>query len=421
MKVTLLSHSDTIGGASIVTYRLMKALQKQGVDARMLVFTKTLQEDDIEVFGTRFKRGLTFLAERARIAVANGFDRKNLFKVSVANTGLPYHLHPWIEDTDVIVLGWINQGMASLKEIGRICQSGKPVVWIMHDMWNMTGICHHAYECDKYRNGCGECTFLGKFAFKNDISRRTSNKKKKLYDKGNMTFVAVSNWLAQRAANSLLLKGRDVKVIPNAFPIDSFYTRPKLHEKVIDTDKNIILMGAARLDDPIKGLPYAIDALNHLFDNRPDVARNSVAVFFGDLRDRSILDNLRFPHIYFGRINDFRTLRELYAQAKVVLSTSHYETLPGTLIEGQASGCLPVTFGNGGQADIVTHRRDGYIAEYKNPESVAEGIAWALENPTLRSDLHESVRRNFSADAVAKKHIELYKELLNKNKSNGSE
>lgn len=37
MKLVLINHSDTIGGASVVTYRLLKALQAEGVDASMLV------------------------------------------------------------------------------------------------------------------------------------------------------------------------------------------------------------------------------------------------------------------------------------------------------------------------------------------------------------------------------------------------
>lgn len=39
-KVVLINHSDTRGGASVVTYRLMQALSRAGVDARMIVMHK---------------------------------------------------------------------------------------------------------------------------------------------------------------------------------------------------------------------------------------------------------------------------------------------------------------------------------------------------------------------------------------------
>ena len=44
MKLVLINHSDTIGGASVVTYRLLKALQAEGVDASMLVVHKATDD-----------------------------------------------------------------------------------------------------------------------------------------------------------------------------------------------------------------------------------------------------------------------------------------------------------------------------------------------------------------------------------------
>ena len=95
-----------------------------------------------------------------------------------------------------------------------------------------------------------------------------------------------------------------------------------------------------------------------------------------------------------------------------MLATALYETLPGTLIEGQAAGCTPVTFGRGGQSDIVDHGKSGYIAEYRNAESVAEGIIQALEKPADREMLHEQVRSRFASDVIAKRYIELFNRML---------
>ena len=120
------------------------------------------------------------------------------------------------------------------------------------------------------------------------------------------------------------------------------------------------------------------------------------------------------PYLHLGRINDPKVIRQLYASAKVVISTSLYETLPGTLIEGQAAGCVPVSFGMGGQADIIDHKVTGYIAEYKSPKSIAEGIAWALETAPDREMLHNSVREKFASKVIAQRYIELFKKLLSK-------
>ncbi len=411
MKVVLLCHSDAFGGAAIVTYRLMYALRSCGVDARMVVFNKSTEDELVDSYGKRADRGMTFLGERLRIALANGFSRRNLFKVSTASTGLNIHRHPWIKEADVVVLNWINQGFVSLSGIRKIAAMGKPIVWTMHDMWPLTGICHHAYECRGYKTECGNCQFLsGRKA--NDLSHKVWKKKQHLYDEVPVTFVAVSNWLAERCRESSLLRGREVRVIPNAFPIDSFTIDTTADLGNLALKKNVIIMGAARLDDPIKGLGYAINALNHLFDNEPELARDSQALLFGELRDRTCLDSLRFPYRHLGRIHDPNLLRQLYASSKVVLSASLYETLPGTVIEGMAAGCVPVSFGRGGQRDIFTHKTTGYIAEYKNYVDLAEGIKWALTSELKPDALHEEVRRRFSFASVAQNYVDLFATLV---------
>lgn len=412
LKVAIICHSDTIGGASVVTHRLLTALRAQGVDARMIVFNRLSDDPYVSGVTGRYRRGVAFMAERLKIALHNGMSRKKLFKVSLASHGLPVYDHPWVKEADIILLSWINQGVLSLEGIRKLGKFGKPIVWVMHDMWNITGICHHAMECSGYQSNCGHCRYLtGRST--TDLSYHTLKRKAKLYNEVPITFVAVSNWLAKCCEKSSIMRSQDVRVIPNAFPVDSFFTEQTNTPTLLDDEgKQIILMGAARLDDSIKGLDMAIEALNHLFDNHPEVARTTEAVFFGDVRNPAIFDRLRFPFRRLGTVNDGNILRQLYARASVVLSTSLYETLPGTLIEGQAAGCLPVTFGRGGQSDIVDHLQTGYIARYCDTEDVANGILWALNQKIDPQWLHQRVRDKFSATAVAGDFIKLFHELL---------
>lgn len=416
LKVVLVNHSDNLGGASVVTLRLMKALRKAGVDARMVVFGKSSDDEYVSELCCRNKRTRLFLAEQLEIFLHNGFSRKNMFKVSVAHSGFDIIEHPWVAQADIVCLNWINQGMVSFDAIGNLVKAGKRLVWTMHDMWNMTGICHHAYECTLYRKSCGNCMYVKKARVENDLSRQVWQHKKELYDMSDIHFVAVSNWLADKCRESSLLRDRPLSVIPNAFPSDFYMTRPSapVKEFNIDYSKNIIIMGAARLDDPIKGLEYAVEAFNYIFDNHPDVANNCVVVLFGNIRDASILSRIRLTCHHLGRIGDAKLLRQLYASSKVVLSTSLYETLPGTLIEGEAAGCVPVSFGEGGQPDIIDHKVNGYIADYKSAKSIAEGIMWALENAPSRQMLHEDVRRRFDADVVAREYINLFDRIMSK-------
>ena len=408
MKIVIINHSDSRGGASVVSMRLLEALVAVGEDVSMLVVHKAGDNYRVHVASSGLRKKIPFLAEHTRIFASNGFTRQDLFAVSIATDGLPLSKHPLVRQADVVMFNWVNQGMLSLREISRICAMGKRVIWTMHDMWNATGICHHAGDCRRFilTPGCGDCPLLHGRRGEHDLSRRTWKRKKALYDSSDIRFVAVSSWLATKCAESSLMSHCSVDVIPNAFPVDEFYIEPRMSraELGLPEDKKLIVMGAARLDDPVKGLPLAIEALNGLADGG---CKDAHAVFFGAIRDSAALDALKMPYTALGMVADASILRELYAQSTVVLSSSLYETLPGTLIEGQAAGCWAVSFGEGGQADIIEHGKTGYIARYRDAADLAAGIRLGLGGDFSPERQRQSVVDRFSAPAVAARYMAL--------------
>jgi len=414
MKIALVCNSDMRGGAAVVTHRLMCAFRNIGIDASMLVINKSTDDQNVYVIGTQAGHRIRFLSERAYIFTHNGFNRTDLFKVSIANTGYDITKHRLIADADAVILSWINQGMMSMIDITRLATTGKRVLWVMHDMWCMTGACHHALDCDGYKNKCGHCPYIKGGRIEDDLSRKGWERKKRLYENSpGLTMVAVSNWLAKCAHSSTLLKNHDIRVIHNAFPDDIFHISPLSGIDIptgIDRTKTLIVMGAARLDDPIKGLPTAIEALNLLARQHPDIASHCQAVFYGDLREPAALDNLAFPHIHTGRISEQATLRELFSMATVVLSTSKFETLPGTVIEGMAAGCTPVTTGNGGQRDIVTDGKTGYITG-QDPADIARALVQALTAPFDRASQHRTIASRFGAESIARQFLHAIKRM----------
>lgn len=413
MKVTLVNHSDIVGGASMVSLRLLCALRAQGIDARMIVKeAKGLPDTSISPLNGGLAAKAAFLGERLRIFAANGLNRSTLFKVSIADRGLPVHRHPWIADADIVALNWFNQGMMSLDEIRRIAAMGKPIVWTMHDMWAMTGICHHAGSCERFMTRCGRCPFLGRPARKHDLSTRIFDRKMKLYDDVDINFVAVSKWLAGRAAQSALLAGRKVEVINNAFPLDRYPTSPTLSRHQLglpDDGSRLAIMCAARLDDSIKNLPAAIEALNLYNGEKP-----LTAVFCGDIRRPELLDSLRLPHVRLGNITDADRLAQIYAHCDVVLSSSSFESLPSTLIEGMAAGAVPVGFGGDGRDEIIDHLSTGYLARKDDTADMAEGIRWAIDSAISREHQHQAAASRFDSAFIARRYIDLFNKILAK-------
>lgn len=411
MKVVLINQSDTQGGAAVVTLRLMRALVEAGVDARMLVTRSTLtQEPRVATLGSRTANQMRFIAERLHIMLHNRADRSSLFKIDTCRFGADAAAHPWVKAADVVVLAWVNQGTLSLRGIEQIHRMGKPIVWVMHDMWNCTGVCHHAFSCRGYMGTCSGCHLTHHTGA--DLSTATQRRKAELYRRVPIHFVAVSHWLEGVCRKSAIMKDCDVRMIFNAFPAHD-YKFERLEEPYpgIPLHKTVIIMGARRLDEDNKGFPEMLQVARHIATCRPELARQIHFLLYGDIKDTALLSQMALPYTWVGAVDGSR-LNDLYRHSDIVLSTSLYENLPGTLIEGQASGCLPVTFGKGGQADIVDHLKSGYIADYKSASSVADGIEWAISHPADRAWLHEEVVRKFSADVVAEQFVRLFEEIV---------
>jgi len=414
MKIALLSTNFDLGGAAIVTRRLTDALRDAGNDARMIVARPGNAAPDAPVMVVDRKRwGAAFLAERAELFL-KGVRRRDLFKVSTGRYGVGLDRHPFVMEADAVMVNWASQGFLSLGALERIVASGKPVIYTMHDLWSATSLCHLPETCRHYADG-SNCALCPYFKGKRGKSMRdeATAVKRRVFASGNLRLVAVSNWQREQAIKSDILDGKEISVIPHPFPVGLYQPG----EKLSPGGKRLIVMAAARLDDPVKDLPAAVDALNTFAWEYPSEAADVEVSFAGSLRDPSELKRLRLPWHHHGPLSP-EHLRTLYARATVVLSSSRYETMGATLMEGMAAGAIPVTYGDAGQTDIVTDAVNGFIAPAHTPASLAFALSMALqtarETSQLPSDaplspgfLHNEVARRFSPQVIATRYLSL--------------
>jgi glycosyltransferase involved in cell wall biosynthesis len=417
MKILLLNTSEQTGGAAVAANRLLSALRKEGIEAFMLVRDKNTKNPYVITVNTsRFKRVINyfrFFRERLVIFLCNNCNRKALFQVSIANTGTDISEHPLVKEADVIHLHWINQGFLSLRGINKLLKSGKRIVWTMHDMWPCTGICHHAWGCNGFMERCGICPFLMSTG-KNDLSYRVLQKKRFLSE-STVQVVTVGSWLKDLASKSIITGKLNISVIPNAIDTSVFspLNKQEMRNKYsFPQTKKIILMGAAKINDPIKGFEYLRESLLLLKKRRDDL----FLILFGEVKnDSSFLSGIPVDYAFMGQISDSSLIARLYASADVTVVPSYYETFGQTLVESMACGCPAVSFDNSGQTDIIEHKINGYLAKYKDAEDLAAGIEWVLENTEklrLADTCIEKVRENYSESVVAGKYINLYRNLL---------
>ena len=414
MRVLIVNTSERTGGAAVAANRLMKALNNNGVKAKMLVRDK--ETDALTVVGLPKSPMLHwhFLWERFVIFCRLHFSRKHLFEIDIANAGSDITKLREFQEADVIHLHWINQGMLSLNGIRKVVQSGKPVVWTMHDIWPATAICHLTLGCHYFVNRCANCKYLPGGGGSNDLASRIWQKKQQMQVDGNIYYVACSRWLESEAKSSALLKGQKITSIPN--PIDThLYKKGNKQEARqrlgLPLDKKLILFASQRVTNANKGMSYLIEACRQLCDLTKDLCE--VVILGGHAEE--VVEQLPMKAHPLGYVNDEQRVIDVYNAADVFVLPSLSENLPNTIMEAMACGVPCVAFRVGGIPEEIDHQKNGYVAVYRDATDLAKGIAWVLQEADYESLSQQAVHKVtqcYSQQNVALKYLDVYQQAM---------
>ncbi|MBQ9665453.1 MAG: glycosyltransferase family 4 protein [Bacteroidaceae bacterium] len=413
MRVLIVNTSERIGGAAIAANRLMEALKKNGVKAKMLVRDKQTDHLTVLSVGHNWTQPLKFLWERLCIFVANQFSRKNLFQVDLANTGTDITRLTEFQRADVIHLHWVNQGFLSLSDIQKIILSGKKVVITMHDQWYFTGICHYSATCEKYKNQCHHCELMNGNLF-GDLAKRVFLQKQRIYRNARLTFVGCSQWMADLARTSQLTQGQKVVSIPNAINTELFRPVNKQQARQafnLPLDKHLLLFGCQRITDERKGFKFLVEALEIIKQDHPQLAQQMELVVVGGEAE-SVRSQVPFDIIPIRYVSDPEKMVQLYNAVDIYVTPSLQDNLPNTIMESLACGIPCVGFNVGGIPEMIDHQSNGYVATYQDAKDFANGIIWTLttDYDALSSHARQKVLTAYSESAVAKKYSEVYED-----------
>lgn len=415
MKILILNTTEHTGGAAVAANRLLRALLCSGVSATMLVRDRATDDPAVVSLdrgaARRWLNFLYFVWERLVIYLCNRLSKRNLFQVSIANTGINIRRTAAFREADVIHIHWINQGFLSLDEIARIIASGKRVVWTLHDLWPATAICHYPGDCVKYRTDCSACPMMSENPLV-DLAKRVARRKGKI-DWRRVTFVGCSEWIARTASESVWLREARFVSIPN--PIDTTLFRPidrrEARQRLgLPEEKRLILFAAAKLSDTRKGATFLLEACRLLAAEME--GEMEIILMGSDATELSALSPV--PVRALGYISGAEKLAEAYSCADLFVIPSLEDNLPNTIMEAMTCGTPCVGFRTGGIPEMIDHEVNGYVADSRDSADLARGIAWVLRHPepgNLSAACREKVMRCYQESVVAKKYIALYQEV----------
>ena len=410
MKILIVNHFETSGGAAKAAKRLHRSLLREGINSNLLVSEKNT--DDYTVFApeTLFMRIIVKIKAFFDQFLLRNYNVQSYFSPSIIPSfGIIDLINA--QNADIVHLHWVQAGMLSINDFKKI---KSPIVWTLHDNWAFTGGCHVMWECEKYKDRCSECPRLQSNS-KNDISRKIFKRKEIIYPQiSNITIIGLSKWLANCAKHSTLLKDKNIINLPN--PIDTNIFKPFDKQSArelwnLPKDKRLILFGAMSATSSInKGFKQLSEAINNLEN------QNIEFVVFGSSKPKED-DGFKFKTHYLGYINDDVSLVSIYNACDVMVVPSLQENLSNAIMESLSCGTPVVAFDIGGNSDMITHKENGYLAKAYNATELKKGIEWVL-NFSKYENISKQARRmvvdKFDNKIVAKKYISMYHNILSK-------
>lgn len=395
MKIVHIQTGMTPAGNA--AFRLHAAMRKVGIDSSILTYLPSVKRNNVYSVSSNLLWLPWKILDKFNVQRIHSYIKPNMYSYNVLSIYSKCHILKYIEEFDVVYVHWIC-GFLSLKNIRELAETGKPIIFFMHDMWTFTGGCHHSLGCLQYQAGCKNCMM---FDSHKSIAAEQNKKKKKLFGEfNNLYFVAPSEWMYKCAKSSYILKDKPIFVISNIVdetifkPIEKNIARNILN---IPDNKIIITFGCqAGTKNQYKGWEYLRKAINKL--SLPNIQ----IVVYGSDYCKQTVEEIKYPIIFLGPILDEHILSLICNATDIFVSPSLAESFGLTFLENILCGTPVVGFDSTAVPEIVKTGITGYLACFKDAEDLTNGILSLINN-------HISVngRDIYSSTNIVDKHLNL--------------
>lgn len=313
------------------------------------------------------------------------------------------------EQPDIVHLHCINGYFVNIYRLVEFLKKNRiKTVLTLHAEFMHTANCGYAFDCERFKIGCGNCPRLRKEtkSLFFDHTHTSWNKMKQAFDGfDDLIVTSVSPWLMERAKQSPILADKRHFVVMNGLNTDIFhiYDTSALRKKHGIADEKIIFHATPFFtDDPehIKGGCYVIELAKKMSSTKFIVA--------GDhLVNLSVPDNV----ILLGRISDQKELAKYYSMADLTLLTSQRETFSMICAESLCCGTPVVGFKAGGPEMITIPEFSAFVhsGDVKALKSIV--LRW-LNIDIEKQLISREAAAWYSRKKMTTEYIGLYKEVL---------
>lgn len=400
MKVLMINIVCGSGSTGRIVADMWSLLKEQGHEAKIAYGfgegTRVAQED---MFRFNTKSGYY----RHNIA-AKLTDRTGLYSARQTKRLVEYIKR---YDPDVIHLHNLHGYYINYEVLfDYLAQSGKPVVWTLHDCWAFTGHCAHfaAAGCEQWKTHCSECPLLKEYPvcyLSGDVYNNFETKKKAFTSLGNMTIVTPSKWLAEFVGKSFLNE-YPIRVIHNGIDLSLFKPIPTDFKKEQGFENKTMVLAVANVWSEKKGLSDVLKLSEMLGEDY-----QVVAVGLSEKQAESMPENI----VAIQRTSSVEELAEIYSAADVFVNTSYEDTFPTVNLEALACGTPVVTYATGGSPESINDSC-GLVVPCGDCEALKDAVLQVKNIRPFSSELCRCRAECFNKDEKFEEYIELYERLV---------
>ena len=315
------------------------------------------------------------------------------------------------EKPDIVHLHCINGYFVNIYRIVSWLKKNRiKTVLTLHAEFMYTANCGHAFECEKWKTGCGNCPRYKQetkslFFDRTHISWKKMQKAFQNFDK-DLIVTSVSPWLMGRAKQSPILGDKTHTVVLNGLDTGIFhYNDPStLREKHNLTDEKIIFHATPNFNtdpDHIKG-GYYVNALAERLQDQ-----NVKVIVAGPYpEDIQVAENV----ILLGKVSDQAELAKYYSLADVTLLASKKETFSMVTAESLACGTPVVGFQAGGPEQIAISEYSSFV-NYGDMDALVKTVEMFLGREFDGITISNAAREKYSKEKMTESYLKIYEEV----------
>jgi glycosyltransferase involved in cell wall biosynthesis len=405
MKILQIGNIDT-EGARFNGTDLHQQLLKRGMNSELCVWDK--RTDD--------KNTWQMVDFRQRKFVHRTF--KSIEKLlSMQSVFYPFSfLLPFDErfrSVDIVHYHLIHTGYFSLASLPLLTYL-KPSIWTLHDPWALTGHCIYPFDCEKWKNGCGECPRLETpIAVKRDRTALMWKTKKLMYHASQIEIVVASKWMFNMVKQSPLFSESRLHLIP--FGLDLNVFRPydsQIAKKQLGVFPGSIVIAFRATNSEYKGLPFIKECLHRL--------KKDIPICLLTFNDRGLLDEFRgrYQLIDLGWVNDVDIAVKAYNATDIFLMPSSAEAFGLMAIEAMACGKPVIVFNGTALSEVVFAPQGGIAVPYRDTDALFGALERLVNRADERLQLGQNAlnlaRQHYDIKSHVNRMIDLYRDLNSK-------